>query len=134
MNESEVQEEIQKGAVYYGTQFMRNNSGAFQDATGRSIRFGLGNISKKHSENIKSSDLIGFTCVLITPEMVGKTIAVFTAGEIKKEGWKRNLKDTRENAQAAFINWIRSKGGIANFLTSITDFHRTIHDWKNNIV
>ena len=126
MTESEVQEKIQIEGVQYGCQVMRNNSGAFQDATGRSVRFGLGNISKKRSDKIKSSDLIGFTKVTITPEMVGKTVAIFTAVEVKKPGWKLNFKDIKERAQLAFIDWVFMNGGRSGFATSIEEFKKII--------
>lgn len=114
--ESEVQEEIQIQAMYFNCNLMRNNSGALKDIEGRQVRFGLGNISKEHNERVKSSDLIGFTKVTITPEMVGKTIAVFTAVEVKKEAWDENKKfDKRETAQNNFINFIKNNGGFAGF-------------------
>lgn len=125
-SENEIQQRIQIEAVKYGCQIMRNNSGSLQDATGRWIRFGLGNISKKHGDKIKSSDLIGFTRVTITSEMVGKTLAVITTVEVKEPGWKRNLKDKRENAQEAFIVWIKAAGGFAGFANSIEEFKRII--------
>jgi len=118
--ESQVSEEIQIDAVRYGTILMRNNSGACIDETGRSVRFGLGNISKKHNDKIKSSDLIGITKIVITQEMVGKTIGVFTAVEVKKEDWNIDKKfDKRELAQSAFMKWVRSMGGLAGFANSI---------------
>lgn len=124
--ESDVQQQIQIEGVKYGTQLMRNNSGAFKDAQGRWVRFGLGNVSKNHGDKIKSSDLVGFTRITITPEMVGKTLAVITTVEVKETGWKRNLKDKRENAQDAFISWIRAAGGFAGFASSIEEFRKII--------
>lgn len=126
MDEATVQQQIQIQGVQYGSQLMRNNSGAFQTQEGRWIYFGLGNISKKHGDKIKSSDLIGFTRVTITSEMVGKTLAVLTAVEVKKPGWKRSLKDKRENAQEAFISWIKAAGGFAGFASSIEEFRKII--------
>ena len=71
-DESTVSQEIQIAARYEGCTLFRNNSGACVDATGRLVRYGLGNISKKHSDKFKSADLIGITKVIITPDMVGK--------------------------------------------------------------
>src|SRR5665213_6538 len=99
MNESEIQQLIQIEGVKYGCQTLRNNSGACADASGRQIRYGLGNVSKKHNDKIKSSDLIGFTRVTIVPEMVGKTLAVFTCVECKTPGWKLKFDDPREKEQ-----------------------------------
>lgn len=106
--------------MHHGCQLMRNNSGALLDATGRPVRYGLGNISKAHNDKIKSSDLIGFTKVVITPDMVGKTIAVFTAVEVKESTWNYQKKlDARELAQLNFIVWIRKNGGLAGFANAV---------------
>jgi len=119
-SESEIQQKIQIEAPHFNCILMRNNSGALLDAEGRLVRFGLGNVSKQHQDNIKSSDLIGFTKVIITPEMIGKTVAIFTAIEVKKEDWNINKKlDKRETAQMNFINWIKNNGGIAGFCNCV---------------
>lgn len=100
---------------------MRNNSGACMDDTGRLVRYGLGNVSKQHQERTASSDLIGITQVTITPEMVGRTLGVFTAIEVKKEAWNPEELNKRETAQLNFINWVKSLGGFAGFCN---DFNR----------
>jgi hypothetical protein len=64
---------------------------------GRIIHFGLCK---------GSSDLIGFKSVAITPEMVGKPIAVFMAAEIKTPSGKA----TEE--QIAFIETVNRFGGL----------------------
>lgn len=115
-HESEVQQLIQIEARKYNCILMRNNSGCLLDADGRAVRFGLGNISKLHNDQIKSSDLIGFTKILITPDMVGKTVAIFTAIEVKESNWKPDKKlDKHETAQNNFLKWIKNNGGIAAF-------------------
>lgn len=121
-SESVVQQEIQIAAGFEGCSLMRNNSGAFKDETGRMVRYGLGNVSKQQSEHIKSSDLIGFKTIMITPEMVGQKVAVFTAIEVKKQGWKYNPNDKREAAQFNFMNWVVTMGGIAGFASSVDEF------------
>lgn len=126
ISEADIQQSIQIEGPFHGVQLLRNNSGAFTDASGRHVRFGLGNVSKKHSDKIKSSDLIGFRRIVITPEMVGKTLAVIAAIEVKEPGWQRNLKDARENAQDAFMCWIRAAGGFAGFASSIAEFRKII--------
>lgn len=126
-SESDVQQVIQIDGPRYGCQLLRNNSGAFTDASGRTIFFGLGNISKKHSDKIKSSDLIGFKRILITPQMVGTVVAVIAAIECKKPEWKPEKKfDSRENAQLAFVSWIKAAGGYAGFANSIESFRKII--------
>lgn len=61
-----------------------------------------------------SSDLIGWTSVLITPEMVGRTVAIFTAGEVKvfKKG-----SEASDN-QLKFLTLVHKCGGIAKIIRS----------------
>jgi len=113
--ESDIQQLIQIEGPKWHNILLRNNSGALKDIGGRVVRFGLGNISKKQNETSKSSDLIGVRTFVVTQEMVGQMMGQFTAIEVKAEGWKRNLKDKRENAQQAFIEWVRLRGGVAGF-------------------
>lgn len=130
MLEDEVSQRIQLEAPKVNCKLMRNNSGGFTDSTGRGIRYGLDNISKKHNDTFKSSDFIGITEILITPDMVGKKIGVFTAAEVKKEGWNPKNYDARETAQKNFIDFIKAKGGIAGFCTSVEDFRKMIDNFK----
>lgn len=132
MSESEVQQRIQIEASYHKCNLMRNNSGALTDREGRQVRFGLGNTSKQHNDRIKSSDLVGFTVVTITPEMVGKKVAVLTAVEVKESEWKFT-STARERAQLAFIDWIRANGGIAGFARSIDDFKTLMREYLNEL-
>jgi hypothetical protein len=122
--EADLQQAIQIEGVKYGCQLMRNNSGAFKDATGRFVFFGLGNVSKKHSDKIKSSDLIGFHCLKVGGSY--NHLAVIVAVEVKEPGWKFNPNDKREVAQKAFIDWINNHGGRAGFAQSIDDFKHII--------
>jgi len=124
--EDQVQAEIQIEGPKLYCQLMRNNSGACIDDTGRAVRFGLGNVSKQHNERIKSSDLIGITTIVITQEMVGKAVGVFTAVEVKKEGWLPAARDKRETAQRAFIQWVIARGGFGGFADSVDNFKRII--------
>jgi hypothetical protein len=59
-----------------------------------------------------STDLIGWTEVLITPEMVGRRIAVFTSPEVKVPGEKPKTH------QAKWIENVLAAGGIAGPVTS----------------
>lgn len=121
-DESTVQQQVQIHGMYFNSNLMRNNVGAYEDDTGRWVRYGLGNISKKHNDEIKSSDLIGITTVTVTPDMVGMKFGIFTAIECKHQGWKPDKKlDKHERAQKAFIDWVRSLGGFAGFARSIID-------------
>jgi len=124
-DESTVQQEIQIDGPHHGCQLMRNNSGALTDANGRLVRYGLGNVSKQHNDRIKSSDLIGWTTITITPQMVGSKVAVFTAVEVKGSDWK-GKNDKREIAQKTFLDWVRANGGIAGFANSLDTFRKIL--------
>lgn len=118
-SESEIQQLIQLEAPKMGVTLLRNNSGAHKDETGRLVRYGLGQIS--NTQPYKSSDLIGWTEVIVTEQMIGQRVAIFTAVEIKRESWKAT-KDEREEKQRNFINWIKARGGIAGMVNSVDDF------------
>jgi ribosomal protein S19 len=55
---------------------------------------------------VGSSDLIGWTTVEITPEMIGQKVAIFTAVEVKKKGNKPTA------VQLAFLKTVEEQGGI----------------------
>ena len=83
----------------------RNNVGLFTTKDGRKIRTGL---------RKGSSDLIGWTPIKITKEMVGKTVAVFTAIEVKQNG----KKPEKGGEQEKFIENVNRVGGIAFWCSS----------------
>jgi hypothetical protein len=113
-SEAAVQQEIRLESARRGWRLWRNNNGACMDQQGRLIRYGLGNDSAKMNAEIKSSDLIGITPVVITQEMVGQTVGVFTSIEVKREGWRYTGKG-RELAQKRWIDLVVSLGGRWGF-------------------
>lgn len=124
-SEDEVSQEIRLEAPKHGIILMRNNIGVMQDATGRNVRYGLCNDTKEMNKNLKSSDYVGITPVIITQAMVGMTIGTFTAVEVKKEGWDWD-GTPRELAQRNFLNWIYANHGVAGFCKSVEQFRRLI--------
>jgi hypothetical protein len=126
MRESAVASHIRLDAAQQNVELWRNNTGAYEDFTGRWVRYGLCNDSKALNSVIKSSDLIGSTPVMITPEMVGTVIGVFTAIETKPEGWVFRQSDKRAVAQQAFHDIVKKSGGYAGFATSTQEFRRII--------
>ncbi len=104
MNETNLMNSIL--IANHGCRLFRNNTGAIKDAEGRLVRFGLCK---------GSSDLIGFKPVTITPDMVGRTVAIFTAIEVKTP----TGKPTPE--QLHFIDRVKQLGGIAGVARSVED-------------
>jgi hypothetical protein len=116
--EAALQAEIQISLPHTVTIF-RNNTGSLQDANGRRVDFGLCK---------GSSDLIGWTEIEITPAMVGKKVAVFTAIEVKQFGWKPSGQKQKEHfeRQLNFINQVKQSGGYAGVAYSIDDALKTV--------
>lgn len=76
-----------------------------------------------------SSDGIGLTPIVITQEMVGKTIAVFTAIEGKTGS------AVADEDQKSFINMVISFGGIAGIVHNIKDVRDLLSQFKiSNII
>lgn len=103
MPKRETERTLMREIMYWlsqlpGVRVFRNNVGQAIQADGRRIRYGL---------HRGSSDLIGWTSVKITPEMVGHKVAVFTAVEVKTA----TGRPTKE--QTNFIEQVREAGGIA---------------------
>ena len=104
-DELAVQNHIRLALGRGHTRLWRNNTGALKDPSGRLVRYGL---------CAGSSDLIGFTTVTITPDMVGQQLAVFTAIEVKDRG-----RPTPE--QLRFIDAVRAAGGRAGVARSVDE-------------
>ena len=106
MSEAELQQQIRllsKGNV----RLFRFQCGHFELADGRRITVGVPGMS----------DLQGWKSVLVTQDMVGKRVAIYTALEIKTPG-HRTKKDRLEK-QLAFIETVKSHGGIAAMVDSV---------------
>ena len=95
----------------------RNNIGVDRSSV-RPVRYGLCNDSKQLNAVCKSSDLIGIVPVVVTADMVGKTLGVFVAVEAKKPGWTMG-GDKHTVAQGNFIIEVIKKGGIGCFVNSV---------------
>lgn len=111
-SEAAVLNDIRLEASRRGWRLWRNNSGAYQDPTGRLVRYGLANESTGLNRVIKSADLIGVRPHLITVADLGRTVGVFASVEVKAEGWT-GPRDDHERAQMAWAELIQSLGGYA---------------------
>lgn len=106
MNEQYILQQIRLEMSKRGVKLFRNQTGAFTDKDGRLVRFGL---------CVGGSDLIGWTPVTVTADMVGKRLAVFTAIEVKTPKGKTSPEQTN------FIDRVKIDGGIAGVARSAED-------------
>lgn len=95
-----------------GVRLFRNTIGRFVNADGRWINYGL--------VNPGGSDLIGWRQVKITHDMVGLTIAQFTAVEVKSASGRLSQH------QEAFIEAVNKAGGFAICVRSVDESVRGI--------
>jgi hypothetical protein len=116
-SEGRQQSLVRLEAANLRIRLFRNNSGAFEDADGRVVRYGLANESKQANAILKSPDLIGWRKRLITPDMVGMVIGQACMREIKHEGWKFSPTDKHEAAQFNFLKLAIADGCDAAFAT-----------------
>lgn len=117
MSEAAIQQRVRLAASQRGQRLWRNNVGVLTDSRGVPVRYGLANESSGMNKAVKSSDLIGITPIVITPDMVGQTVGVFTSYECKAENWKYR-GTPRETAQKAWLDLVLSMGGYACFINS----------------
>lgn len=101
-----------------GALAFRNNVGAHKTDAGHFVRYGLGEKG--------GSDIIGCVPVVITPDMVGRTVAVFTAMEVKTKTGRAT------QPQLNFIAAIKKAGGIAGIVRSPDDAEKLIGEWKHD--
>lgn len=107
MKESSIQQAVRLALSQAGAVMFRNNQGKYQDDRGRWITYGICNPG--------GSDLIGWTPLTITPDMVGQKVAVFTAVEVKTPTGKATP------AQLNFIDQVQQAGGLAMIVRSAQD-------------
>lgn len=119
-SEARVQSLVRLAAPGHGMRLFRNNVGVLKDERGVPVRYGLANDSPALNRQLKSSDLIGWRRLPITPEMVGYAVAQFVAIECKREGWKPS-GDAHEQAQGRWLTLVAADGGLGKFVTGAGD-------------
>jgi len=102
-SETNLVKKIQIAFSRLGARVFRNNIGMLEDKRGSKVRYGL---------CTGSSDLIGWTPVVITQAMVGSRVAVFTSVEAKSDKGKLRPE------QMAWLTVIEAAGGIAMLVRS----------------
>lgn len=119
-----------------GCRLYKNNTGVAFSEDNRPVFFGLGNDGTKDKESIRTPDWVGWLNVVITPEMVGKSIPVFTAIDAKKVGFipkKSYPVGTREYGQQKFFNIVIDSNGLAGFATNAQDVDLLIYEFYRRI-
>lgn len=106
MSEQRIQQEIRIACSTGDTRLFRNNTGTLRDQHGRPVQFGLCK---------GSADLIGWKRVIVTPEMVGSTVAVFLSIEVKTPTGRLRPE------QQQWLDAVQAAGGIAGVARSVED-------------
>lgn len=113
MTESELLRAVLLRCSQLGAKLWRNTSGATRDErTGNWITYGLANPG--------GSDLIGYRPVVITPAMVGTTIAQFVALECKGQ------RGTVSDEQRQFLQVARQSGALAGVVWTVAPIRSAI--------
>ena len=106
----------------------RNNQGVAWQGDGKPKRVGKSDILITNARAVAygvggdgGSDLLGWSSIIITPEMVGQRIAVFTAIEVKRPG------GTPTDEQLNFVQRVREAGGRAAVAEAIEQI-----EWLEN--
>ena len=100
----------------------RRTDGSVLVPFGRPIALGFANVHGKTV--VGTPDLGGYTEMTVTPEMVGKKIAVVTFIETKK-----TKGGEHSDEQILFVNNIAQAGGIAGFANSPEAAKKIISDY-----
>jgi hypothetical protein len=115
VRESGVQKLIQLALGRLASMFRQNVGQAW---TGDAVKLPSGDVLIRNPRPIRlglckgSSDLIGWRSMVVTAEMVGRKLAIFTAVEVKA------LKGRPTDDQQNFIDRVREAGGFAGIARS----------------
>lgn len=119
MTESEIVQKVRAELSNGDVRLWRNNVGTLQNEHGHYVTYGL---------CVGSSDLIGYQSVIVTPDMVGKRVAIFCALEGK------GAKGSRvTDAQKRYLALVRAAGGIAGIFRGVIEArHILATGWKGD--
>ena len=115
--EKSVRAAAEEAGAELGVRLYPNPSGVFQTRDGRWVRAGLAP---------GSPDLVGWLPVTITAEMVGRTVAVFTGLETKRE-----RGGTVSDGQERFLARLERDGAITGVVRAGADVARLVAMWRN---
>ena len=116
MSEADFMRRCMKRATEMGARLFRQNVGRAWTGEAEEVKRGgmrhveAGSVILRNARPFKSgvtgmSDLIGWVPVVVTPEMVGQTVAVYTAVETK------TLRGRATEEQKAFVGVVYAAGG-----------------------
>ena len=119
MSESSIQRAIRAKLGTLRAPFFRYQIGTFIGSDGSFVHIGEKGVS----------DLIGMTQHTITQEDVGRTVAVFTALEVK------TAKGAIRKEQAPFLRMVNRMGGIGAIVRSPEDAEEVVTEkWDSELV
>lgn len=102
------------GLAWFGT-VLSNEDNILVMKNPRRVTYGL---------ETGTADCVGWHTVTITPEMVGKQVAVFLAIEVKTETGRAT------GEQKNFIAVVQRMGGIAGIARSVDEADGLIREWE----
>jgi hypothetical protein len=125
MSESDLMRRIQLDLSVHDVRLFRNQVGEAwhgnsQIGRGRPA-FGPLTVTLQHARRIRfglcpgSADLVGWKSVTITPDMVGKRLAVFASVEVKDGSGRTGFHQEQWRSQVTYA------GGLAGIARSIDD-------------
>lgn len=125
-SEGDIMRSLMKHLSAGGARVFRNNVGT--GWVGRVIKRAEGQLTLAQPRPLEaglctgSSDLIGWRSITITPDMVGKTVAVFAAVETKTRVGRLSQD------QANFLRVVHAAGGVAIIATN-DDHASKVSSW-----
>lgn len=114
IEESNISKQNKLQASRMNGRLFRNNVGLFYTRTGIPVKCGLA---------VGSGDDIGWQKITITPEMVGRTVAVFLSVESKTPTGRVRPE------QIEWRDCVKQAGGLAFIARSADEYEQHIHDY-----
>lgn len=111
-DEGKVSADIARAFGHGDCRLLRNNVGGLYAKDGRFVAYGLGSMGGKVFRG--SHDWIGLRTVTITPEMVGRRVAIFASIDSKDQA-----KPSPE--QIIFANTVQALGGLTGFAHNVDE-------------
>lgn len=124
MTETSLVRRLLLHAGLFGARAFRNQVGRYRLARPECVRCQREGRVLASGLCVGSSDVIGWTTVAITPAMVGREIAVFTALECKVG------RNTTTTEQGAFLAAVKAQGGIAAVVWQLADADAAVEAWR----